>query len=109
MRIKIREGTARSGDTPLCHTCRHACIVRGRSLRDEIVECSRLSHPHNLVTFAVVYCTSYVNAQHPSIREMEDIAWVLRSDSKKHSIGFVRAKDLKPNHRFVLDEEDVWG
>jgi len=34
---------------------------------------------------------------------------VLRSDSKKHSIGFVRAKDLKPNRRFVLDDEDVWG
>lgn len=107
MRIKIREGTARHDGTPLCHTCRHACIVRGRSLRDEIVECARLSHPHGRVTFAVVFCTSCVNAQHPTIREMEDLAWVLRSDTKKHTIGFVRAKDLAPRHRFVLDDDDL--
>ena len=45
MRIKIRGGTARHDGTPLCHTCRHACIVRGRRLRDEVVECGRLSSP----------------------------------------------------------------
>jgi hypothetical protein len=107
MRIKIREGTARHHDAPLCHTCRHACIVRGRSLRDEIVECGRLSHPHTRVTFAVVFCTAYVNARHPTIREMEDLAWVLRSDTKKHTIGFVQAKDLAPRHRFVLEDDDL--
>jgi hypothetical protein len=36
---------------------------------------------------------------------MEDIAWVLRSDSRTKKIGFVRARDLKPADRDVLDEE----
>jgi hypothetical protein len=30
---------------------------------------------------------------------MEEIAWVLRSDMKKNTIGFVRAEDLPPQHR----------
>jgi len=34
---------------------------------------------------------------------------VLRSDTKKHNIGFVRAKDLAPHRRLVLDEDDVSG
>jgi hypothetical protein len=87
MRIRIREGTARHHDAPLCHTCHHACIVRGRSLRDEIVECGRLSHPHTRVTFAVVFCTAYVNAQDPTIREMEDLAWVLRAFASRMGRG----------------------
>lgn len=34
------------------------------------------------------------------------MAWVLRTDAKKSSIGFVRASDLAPKHRFVLEEDD---
>jgi hypothetical protein len=37
---------------------------------------------------------------------MEDIAWVLRSDQRRKEIGFVRARDLKPVERYVLDDED---
>ena len=40
MRIKIRGGTASNGESSLCLTCRFATIVKGASLRDEIVECS---------------------------------------------------------------------
>ena len=37
---------------------------------------------------------------------MEDIAWILRSDSKRKTVGFVRARDLKPHLRHVLDDDD---
>ncbi len=37
---------------------------------------------------------------------MEEMAWVLRTDTKRNSIGFVRASDLAPKHRFVLAEDD---
>lgn len=39
MSIKIQGGTARAGDPPLCHTCRHATIVRGARLGEEIIDC----------------------------------------------------------------------
>ena len=57
MRIKIRGGTASSDEPSLCLTCRFATVVRGVSLRDEIVECSQLSYGRNRITFPVTVCT----------------------------------------------------
>lgn len=105
MRIKIQGGTVRHGEPPLCNTCRRATIVRGRSLREEIVECGQLVCGRGRITFPVTFCTEFVDRQHPSIREMEDIAWVLRTDAKRNRIGFVRAKDLQPRERYVFDDE----
>ena len=104
MRLKIRGGTADHGKPPLCSTCRFATIVRGQRLRDEIVECSRLSD-HARITFPVTFCTGYADKQLASIREMEEIAWILRSDPRRNQIGFVEARKLKPQERYVLPDE----
>ena len=37
---------------------------------------------------------------------MEEIAWVLRSDPKKNTIGFVKRTELSRRERFVLDDDD---
>jgi len=105
MRIKIDGGTVQHGEPSLCLTCRHATIVQGPSLKDRIVDCGQLSSTHSRVSFAVNSCSSYSDRRLPSIQEMEDIAWVLRTDSRSKSIGFVRAKDLKPHDRYVLPDE----
>lgn len=40
------------------------------------------------------------------MREMEDIAWIPRSDSsEKNGIGLVPAKDIKPLEQHMLSEE----
>jgi len=104
MRIKIRGGTANSGEPSLCLTCRFATVVTGQRLRDEIVECGRLSD-HSRITFPVTFCTGYADKRHASIREMEDIAWILRSDPRRNNVGFVRASQLKPKDRYVLPDE----
>jgi hypothetical protein len=52
-----------------------------------------------------VSCSDYVSRQHPSLREMEETAWILRTDAKRHRVGFVPSKDLKPKERFVLEED----
>jgi hypothetical protein len=49
MRIKVHGGTAEHGQSSLCHTCRHATVVRGARLRDEIVECAALSYQRNRI------------------------------------------------------------
>lgn len=80
-------------------------VVRGHRLRDEIVECDALAFGRSRVTFPVTTCTEYVNRQHPSIREMEDIAWVLRTDSSRRRVGFVHARGLRVKDRYILPEE----
>ena len=104
MRIKIHGGTVENGQSSLCKTCRNATIVRGARLRDEIVECSALGFGSNRVTFPVTTCSDYVSRQHASLREMEEIAWILRTDAKRNRVGFVQARELKPRDRFVLDD-----
>lgn len=106
MRIKIRGGTASNGAPSLCLTCRYATFVKGASLRDEIVECSQLSYGRNRATFPVTLCTEYSDRRQPSLRAMEEIAWVLRSDPKKGEIGFVKRTAMTRRERFVLDDDE---
>ena len=66
----------------------------------------------NRITFPVIECTEYSDRRQPSLRAMEEIAWVLRSDPKKNDIGFVKRTELTRRERFALDgdeslEEDV--
>jgi len=105
MRLRIEGGTARHDQTSLCHSCRFATVVKGVSLREEIVECRRLSEPRNRIVFPVTFCNGYIDRTHPSVQEMEDIAWVLRSDLKRNQMGFVKASDLKPKDRHVLNDD----
>lgn len=105
MRVKIQGGTATSGEPSLCVTCRYATIIKGARLRDEIVECSELAFGRGRINFVVTTCSAYSDKRRPSIRAMEEIAWVLQSDPRKNQIGFVRASALKSKDRYVLPEE----
>jgi hypothetical protein len=105
MRVTIKGGTATHDQPSLCLSCRHATVVRGPSLRHEIVECDQLSFGNRRVTFPVMSCSNYANRSHPTIREMEETAWILRSDPHRNQIGFVRASRLSADERYVLDEE----
>jgi hypothetical protein len=102
MRVKVRGGTVQHGEPSLCLTCRSATIVKGNRLRDDIVECGRLEMR---ITFPVSDCNRYVNATHPTIRELEDVAWVLRSDPRRNQIGFVAPGKLKAHERYMLPDE----
>lgn len=105
MRANGSDGAPYSGQQSLCSSCRYSTVVRGPSLGDEIIECAQLSTDGSRITFPVTFCSVYVNRAQPSLREMEEIAWVLRSDPKRRQMGFVRARDLKPRDRFVLPDE----
>ena len=104
MRLKIHGGTAQHGDPSLCLTCRYATIIKGQRLRDEIVECGRLSGPGR-VRFSVTNCSGYSDRRQASIREMEEIAWVLRSDTQRKQVGFIPARQLKPRDRYILPDD----
>ena len=105
MHLKIHGSTTSDQDGSLCTSCRWATIIRGLRLADEIIACGKLTD-HDRITFVVSSCTEYSNRATASLFHMEDIAWILRSDSKRKTVGFVRARDLKFSVRHVLDDED---
>jgi hypothetical protein len=79
-------------------------IVRGPTLSDEIIECANLTSGPGRITFPVTYCTTYSDRRQASIREMEDIAWIMRSDPKRNQIGVVPASKLRERDRCVLED-----
>jgi hypothetical protein len=105
MKVRIRGGTVNHGEPSLCLTCRHATIIKGRALRDEIVSCNRIRLSSALITFPVTSCTSYWDSRHPTLWHMEEIAWVLRSNPSRKTVGFVEARRLKEDDRHVLVED----
>lgn len=100
MSFTIRGGTVNHGDPPLCATCRFATIIRGQRSADEIIACGQLAD-RTRITFPVTFCTAYRDGRAPSLGDMEDIAWILRSDPRRNQIGFVEARKLKPKDRYV--------
>ena len=94
MHLKVHNGTASSGETSLCPTCRFSIIVRGRTLDEEIVRCHAMSMRSAPVTFKVTFCSSYSDARQPSYLQMMQVAWILQPGSKKRPAGFIRGADL---------------
>jgi hypothetical protein len=94
MKLKIHGGTAPGSTDSLCHSCRHATIVRGARMSEEVIQCYKLNEDTR-ITFAVKSCTKYSDAAMPSLGDMEDIAWILRTDVKRHQVGFVRPRDSR--------------
>jgi hypothetical protein len=80
-------------------------VIRGLRLGEEIVECLQLSYKNQRVPFPVASCSGYMNRNHPSLREMEETAWILRSDPLRRQVGFVHASRLADEERHVLEEE----
>ena len=105
MHVKIRGGTVQHGGPSLCITCRWSTVVRGAKLGQEIVNCGMMGSEDRRIVFRVTSCTSYRSMNHPTLREMEDIAWILRSDPVRNQVGFVRSSRLDDSERYVLDED----
>lgn len=93
MKLKIRGGTSDSSQPGLCMSCKKAVVVQGQNLKEEIIQCEELYGDHR-IRFKVTSCNKYLEATHMTIREMEDMAWILRTDDKARQIGFIRHKDM---------------
>ena len=104
MRVRIRGGTVDHGEPPLCWTCRHATIAKGRTLRDEVTLCGQMPSGDRTIRFPVTSCTGYSDRRQPTLWHMEEIAWVLRSNPRSKTIGFVEARRLKEDERHVLED-----
>ena len=105
MRVKVKGGTVDHSQQPLCETCRWSTVIRGAALSDQIVECGQLSYRDRRIRFPVLSCSDYADRRQASLREMEEMAWILRSDALRNQVGFVRSSRLTDEERYVLDED----
>jgi hypothetical protein len=94
-KLRILKGTRSSSAARLCDSCQSGLVRKGAAESDEQVYCMFVEH--DIETW-VVECNRYVDRKLPSLREMRQAAWVLRTDSKHQAIGFVRAHDWERKH-----------
>ncbi len=96
--IKVRGGTPQGGGT-LCQTCSYGHLIKGFRATEEEVFC-RYFYLEREIRFPVSECTFYEDRRLASKKEMEDIAWILRTDMPRRRVGFV-----SPEHLRELDTE----
>lgn len=86
IKLKINKNDTDS----LCYTCRNAQVMRGQTLDREIVLCDEIIYggmAGQRVPFKISECNKYADSNHPSKHDMEQVAWILKTD-KGRRIGF---------------------
>jgi hypothetical protein len=98
MTVTIRGGKPQTSES-LCNSCYWAHIQRGFAESEEIILCAFL-RPARLVPFKVSQCTDYEDKRIPSKRDMEEIAWIIRTKDVNRQVGFSNDREHE------TDEED---
>jgi len=92
--IKVKQGTPRS-DESLCSTCRNCIRMVGMNTGREKVYCDSLPAIHMPLREPMVECSLYDDMRRPEMYQMEQMAWIVRTDKKTHKIGFSSPEDRK--------------
>jgi hypothetical protein len=91
--IKVKGGTPQGSET-LCRTCSYGHIIKGFRATEEEVFC-RYFYLEREIHSLVSACTFYEDRRLASKREMEDIAWILRTDMPRRRVGFISPEQLR--------------
>jgi hypothetical protein len=75
-------------------------MIKGDTLNDSVVFCNAVDAR---ITFEVRDCNSYEDKRQPSIYDMKEAAWVLRTDAHRKKIGFVPYRKLEKEEQRELD------
>lgn len=98
LQIRVHGGTPKSGKS-ICHTCKHAKIVRGQNCEERII-CSAglwansMISAMGVVRFRVAECGSYHPSNMPWKHEMEEMAWMIEARRRGPS-GFQSNEPLE--------------
>ena len=84
--LKIHQGTGRLTGESLCNSCSHAMIVT--DARGQTVRCIRNSFLSFSPRGKVTDCTTYYNANLPSLAALGEIAWELKTEGSGSKMGF---------------------
>jgi len=93
--IRVKGGTP-EGCESLCRTCTCGHIITGFRATEEEVFCKNF-YIEREIRFPVRECTLYEDKRLASKKDMEEIAWTLRSTTTKpnQSLGFVSSTQLQ--------------
>ena len=92
MTVVIRSGKPQTTES-LCNSCYWAHIQRGFAESEEAILCVFLRQPH-AVMFKVSQCTDYNDKRVPSRKDMEDIAWIIRTKDVNRQVGFAKGEEV---------------
>ena len=91
--IKVKGGTP-EGCESLCRTCSYGHVIKGFRASEEEVYC-RYFFLEREIHFPVSQCTFYEDRRLASKKEMEDIAWILRTDMPRRRVGFINPEQIR--------------
>jgi hypothetical protein len=91
--IKVKGGTPQ-GSESLCRTCSRGHIIKRFRANEEEVFC-RYFYIEREIRFPVSECTFYEDKRLASKQEMEEIAWILRTDMPRRRVGFISPEQLR--------------
>lgn len=94
--IKIQSGTQNS-QTNLCATCRYCAKRRSAISGKEAFICEASNRPFQL-TEPMSYCNRFLDANHPTVHEMQEIAWQLATNQQR-VIGFLSPEELRQRNQ----------
>lgn len=106
MDVRIKNGTPPDGAS-LCESCVYSHIAKGYRESEQVVICRATYHDHR-VLFRVRECSEYTEMKRQTLRQMEEIAWILAPREGKRKAGFVPAKELEKESgiELILDESE---
>lgn len=94
--FKIIGGTSR-GDEHLCTKCRH--YTRVRHDNNVLIQTCEVNY-QNVFTIRnrVVECNRFDPKDLPSLRDMDRIAWILRTSNSGQAVGFMTPREYREKH-----------
>lgn len=107
MAVHVKGGTPVFGPS-LCDTCSNAHVEKGYRESEQLVFCT-VTYLEHRVQFPVRQCSGYREVKRQTLKQMEDIAWILPSSGNKRTAGFAppqkQASDDEEGFTVVLNKE----
>lgn len=98
MSVQVKDGTPVFGPS-LCETCSNAHIEKGYRESEQLIFCTVTYFEHR-VPFRVRHCSGYREVKRQTLKQMEEIAWVLPSSGNKRTAGF------RPPRKVSSDDQE---